>query len=83
MEPYQIEYSQGFEKDFRKLDRISQKRCLFRIKKLSQNPLEDCRKVKAFKWGKFRIRLGKYRLRYDVENRVVILHSIKHRKNIY
>jgi mRNA-degrading endonuclease RelE of RelBE toxin-antitoxin system len=33
--------------------------------------------------GQYRIRSGKYRLRYDVEGNDVILYSFKHRKEAY
>lgn len=33
--------------------------------------------------GRFRLRLGDYRLRYDVIGDSVILHSIRHRKESY
>lgn len=33
--------------------------------------------------GQWRIRTGVYRLRYDIEGRNVILHSINHRREAY
>ena len=33
--------------------------------------------------GQWRIRSGVYRLRYDIEDHRVILHSINHRKEAY
>ena len=33
--------------------------------------------------GRFRLRLGEYRLRYDVIGDDVILHSLRHRKESY
>jgi mRNA-degrading endonuclease RelE of RelBE toxin-antitoxin system len=33
--------------------------------------------------GQWRIRMGKYRLRYDIINEDVVLHSLSHRKEAY
>lgn len=33
--------------------------------------------------GQWRIRWGDYRVRYDIEEDDVILHSVRHRKEIY
>ncbi len=35
------------------------------------------------KVGPWRYRVGDYRVRYDVEDQVVILHIVRHRKEVY
>ena len=46
---------------------------------------QNIRKLNAVKPGdgQWRIRIGKYRIRYDIENQLVILRSIKDRKDSY
>ncbi|MFY9493323.1 MAG: type II toxin-antitoxin system RelE/ParE family toxin [Minisyncoccia bacterium] len=43
----------------------------------------NIRKLTDVDHGKWRLRLGDYRIRYDVDGQKVILHSIKNRKDTY
>lgn len=40
-------------------------------------------KLASIKIGKWRIRIGDYRIRYDIEGDKVVLLRILHRKDIY
>lgn len=58
------------------------------LKILEKDPLNktkrfNIKKLKNIKPGVWRIRIGDYRIRYDVEEDKVILHLISHRKDIY
>lgn len=33
--------------------------------------------------GQYRFRIGDYRISFDVENEILIIHDVDHRKNIY
>jgi mRNA interferase RelE/StbE len=83
MRKYHIDISKKFKKNFYKLDSNLQKKCLFRLKELEKNPFKNCTKLMAMSVGQFRIRIGNYRIRYDVKEDVVRIHSIKHRKEVY
>ncbi|MBI2454426.1 MAG: type II toxin-antitoxin system RelE/ParE family toxin [Parcubacteria group bacterium] len=43
----------------------------------------NIKKLADVDYGKWRLRLGDYRIRYDVDGSRVILHSIRNRKDAY
>lgn len=43
----------------------------------------NIKKLTDVDYGKWRLRLGDYRIRYDINGSKVILHSIKNRKDAY
>jgi len=52
------------------------------IDELAENPYQGI-KLTSIEIGKWRIRIGNYRIRYDIEGNKVILLRILHRKDIY
>lgn len=80
---YTIKTSRQFEKDFASLDSITQSRVLVAIERMRINPLLNIKKLKNIAVGIFRLRVGDYRIRYDVINKEVYLYRIRHRKDIY
>ena len=52
------------------------------IEALADNPFQG-KKLKGFDFGVWRIRIGDYRLRYDIDGKNVILQIIRHRKDVY
>lgn len=80
---YIIKTSKAFEKDFLRLDSVTQSRVLTIIEKLKKNPFENCKKLKQTDIGIFRQRIGDYRLRYDVVKQEIYLYRIRHRKEVY
>ncbi len=43
----------------------------------------NIKKLTGVDYGKWRLRLGDYRIRYDIDSSKVILHSIRNRKDAY
>lgn len=78
-----IKTSRSFEKDFEKLDAATQSRVLTAIEKLRVGPLQKAKKLVTIDVGAFRIRIGDYRLRFDVIGKEVLLYRIRHRKEVY
>jgi mRNA-degrading endonuclease RelE of RelBE toxin-antitoxin system len=82
-----------FEKAFRvlvRLDKELQKRFIELLKNLRCDPYNinreyDIKKLAGIAkgGGQWRIRAGKYGLRYDIFGDEIVLHSIKHRKEAY
>jgi len=80
---YQIIPTKTFLKDLEKRVNPQYARQIERtIDKLAQNPYQGI-KLTSIKIGQWRIRIGDYRIRYDIEGNRVILLRILHRKDIY
>ncbi len=80
---FELFKSSHFIRDFNSLEPDIQEQILLDIKILIKNPFKNSIKLEATKFGKRRIRSGNYRIRYDVEHKKIILHSVKHRKDAY
>lgn len=73
------------EKDFAKLDFQIQARV---IKKLeffisSPNPIDFAQTLTHRETGQYRFRVGDYRVIFDVEEDVLIILTIRHRREVY
>lgn len=80
---YQIIPTKTFLKDLEKrVDPQYTRQIEKVIDKLAKNPYQGI-KLTAIKIGQWRIRIGNYRIRYDIEGNKVILLRILHRKDIY
>lgn len=71
-----------FYKDLKKLDRGTQTRILKAIKKLEEDPYSG-EKVVAVETGNFRLRVGDWRIRDDIEGKEVHLLRVHHRREVY
>lgn len=85
---YSVEYTSRFEKEFRKLDRHTQKLLKAWIGKNlenCENPRRQEKGLTANRSGQWRYRIGDYRLICQIEdNRLVILAlSVGHRREVY
>ena len=79
---FEIFATKRFLKEFEKLDENLQKRIKEKIKDLQYNPYKGVPLTAGFK-GKYKIRVGEYRIIYTLkENRVYLL-AIGLRKNVY
>ena len=84
MASYKVEFAAGVRKDFRKIPKRDAQRILERIQKLADDPRPpDSKKLAGD--GSYRIRIGMYRVIYDVyDGRLVILVlRVGNRKDVY
>jgi mRNA interferase RelE/StbE len=79
---WRIVVTRSFEKDFRSLGSDTRERVLEALQTLQLNP-QTGRKLAAAKIGKWRIRTGDYRIRYDIIGNDVVLYRVRHRSRIY
>ena len=81
---YSIILSDKFDKFFSQLDRVSQKRIVERLKDLSKYPKSGKPLKGRFK-GIRSLRVGKYRILYDIQENhlIIVVIAIGHRKNVY
>ena len=85
---FEIELSERFKKEFRKLDKYTQKIIRAWIDKNlvnCENPRQHGKGLTANRSGQWRYRIGDYRLICQIEdNKMIILAlSIGHRRDIY
>lgn len=88
MKKYEVEVSERFKKEFRKLDKYTQKIIRAWINKNlvdCENPRQYGKGLTANRSGQWRYRIGDYRLICEIEdNKMVILAlSIGHRRDVY
>lgn len=80
---YTLKITSSFERDFKKLDSLTQNRVLVALEKLRINPFIHSKKLQNIEVGIYRQRIGDYRLRFDVINKDIYLYRIRHRKDVY
>jgi mRNA interferase RelE/StbE len=84
MEKYKIHFKASVEKDFRAIPNKDVKSILLTINKLSDIPRPPgCEKLVGQE--KYRIRQGRYRVLYSIQDEELIVWVVKvaHRKDIY
>jgi mRNA interferase RelE/StbE len=87
MPAYRVEFVKSAKKEFDGLDRRTQDRLLEALFLLSQNPFSDLLRFKKLKGADalYRIRVGDYRVVYEVRNELLLILVIKigHRREVY
>ena len=85
MTSYEARWKRSAVQDLRKIDRSKVHKIIGRVEALLANPLpHDSRRLKGTKHH-YRIRIGEYRVIYEVNHgtRSLIVHYIRHRKDAY
>lgn len=79
---YRIVVSNRFARDLRRLDSQVQQRVIEALAKLEDDPRLGERVV-AQETGTWRLRVGDWRIRYDIIGQEVHLLRVRHRREIY
>ncbi len=82
MPHYELVISNRFRRDLRRLDAQVHRRVLVALDALQTNPYQG-QQLTEVQIGQWRIRVGDYRIRYDIEGNRVLLYRVRHRKDIY
>jgi len=78
-----VEIQEGAKKDLKKIDKSIAIRILANIKKLENYPnISNIKRLKNH-YPPHRYRVGDYRVLFDIEDDVIIVVNIKHRKEAY
>jgi len=86
---YKIQLTKKSKKDFLSLDKVIQRKITqkFRFYIFSNEPLKYAKKLKDFKFGTYRFRIGDYRAIFDIDSKgkitILVILRIKHRKEVY
>ncbi|MBD3809103.1 MAG: type II toxin-antitoxin system RelE/ParE family toxin [Sulfuricurvum sp.] len=84
MGSYKIEIKKSAAKEIENLPSVILKRVVSHIQELGSNPRPmGCRKLSGDE--KYRIRVGDYRILYEIEDEIVMVYVVKvaHRKEVY
>ncbi len=79
---YQVQFNPKAIKDFTKLSPDIQKRINTKIMTLQDNLQGDIKKLTNF-YPEYRLRVGNYRILFEIKDNKLIIHRIKHRRNAY
>ena len=85
MASYRLEWKPSVHNDFRKIGGPEIPRIIERAEQLAQNPHPaDSKKLKDAH-DSYRIRIGDYRLIYQIDKRekIVLIQTVRHRKDAY
>ena len=83
--PYRIEFTNRAARELKALDKTTVKRIAARIDALADNPRPQSSKLLERNDRLYRIRVGDYRVIYQVEDRTVLVLIVRvgHRREIY
>ena len=79
---YQIEFKPKAVKALKKLPSGDSQKILAKIEALADTLQGDVKKLTNFT-PEYRLRVGNYRVLFEIENDFIIIYSIKHRRNAY
>ena len=79
---YRLVIANRFARDLKRLDRQVQGRVLEALEKLEDDPYRS-EKVVAQETGRWRLRVGDWRVRYDIAGEEVHLLRVRHRREVY
>lgn len=82
MSQYLIKIVPKAEKEIEGLDPKAQDRIFSKIESLSKNPL-SVQVVKLKNTDCYRVRVGDYRIIYEIDNDVIYVLKVGHRKDVY
>ncbi len=85
MNEYQIEFTKAASKQLKKLSKEEQTRILNKIDELVENPRPDGVVKLRDSENSYRIRVGNYRVLYDIFDDILLVSVVKvrHRKDVY
>ena len=82
MPRYSLVIARRFRQDLRRLAAQMHRRALEVLERLQEDPFQGQRLTNVA-IGQWRIRVGDYRIRYDIEGEQVLLYRVRHRREIY
>jgi len=82
---FSFEFKRKAAKEVDKLPPQIRERILKKLKFYSsqENPLRLAEKLRDYRIGEYRFRIGDYRILFDVENQKITILKVGHRKDIY
>ena len=82
MSRFRLVPTKRFEDDFRELPKKIQGQVLKALERIQTDPHRG-QKLTGAEVGQWRYRVDDYRIRYDIERQAIVLHVVRHRKEVY
>ncbi len=79
---YKVEFKPRATKDLRAINIADARKILIKIRAMEDNLTGDVKHLTNFE-PQFPLRVGNYRVLFDIENDSVIIYRIKHRREAY
>ncbi|MCZ6844184.1 MAG: type II toxin-antitoxin system RelE/ParE family toxin [SAR324 cluster bacterium] len=79
---YEVELKPGAIKDLQSLPRDATKQLLLKIEALENDLVGDVKRLTNFT-PEYRLRVGRYRVLFEIERDRVVIYRIVHRKEAY
>ncbi len=79
---YEVEFKPKAVKDLSKLSSNFQKQIIKKIELMQDNLQGDIKRLTNFT-PEYRLRIGDYRVLFEIEKQIIIIYRIKHRSNAY
>lgn len=82
---FDYQFTKGSIKRFKKLSKEIQIRIIGKLDYFcsQDDPLGFAEPLIKSDIGQYRFRIGDYRVAFDVEDKILVIHDVDHRKNIY
>jgi len=80
---YKIVFTQRALRDLDTIDTNTQQRIALKLKEYAYEPRKYARKLSHAKIGTYRIRIGDYRVIFDIDDATIVILRIGHRSSIY
>ncbi len=79
---YQIEFKPRALKDLRAVDKGEARRLIEKIQLMENDLAGDAKRLTNFT-PEYRLRVGSYRVLFEVEGEKVVIYRVRHRKDVY
>ena len=82
---FDYQFTKSSLKCFKKLPRDIQIRIIEKLDFFCKqsDPLQFAEPLTSSILGQFRFRIGNYRVAFDLEDQILVIHDVDHRKDIY
>ena len=79
---YRLRFEKRALKDLKKMEAVEAKRVILGIEKVKMDLFGDVKKLTAFS-PRYRLRVGNFRVLFDIDEDEIVIHTIRDRREAY
>jgi len=79
---YDVQFKPGAVKDIKGMPPRTQSRVLRKIEQMSNDLSGDVKRLTSFTY-EYRLRVGDYRVLFEIEGKSIIVYRVRHRREAY